>query len=121
MTNSIPEIKDIDSALLTNFVRQALNDSTAEITHWEHSPMSYIKTEESNLGLHRFKGTAQVRGKARTWSMVLKAVHAPFNDNEPTFWNYHRREMLTYKDGLLAELPGGLRAPRCLGITEHPD
>jgi hypothetical protein len=119
--NHPPEIKDINPVLLTNLVRQALANPGAEVTHWEHSPLSYIKTEASNLGLHRFQGIARIQDIAYPWSIVLKAVHAPFNDSDPTFWNYHRREMLAYKDGLLAELPGGLRAPRCLGITEHPD
>ena len=121
MANHVPEIKDIDTALLTGLVRQALDIATAEITHWEHHPVRYIKTEESNLGLHRFHGMAEVEGETRAWSMVLKAVHAPFNAEDSTFWNYHRREMLIYKDGLLTELPGGLQAPRCLGITEHTE
>ena len=121
MMNHPPDLKDIDSALLTPLVRQMLGKPAAEIIHWDHHPMSYIKTEESNLGLHRFQGAAQALNEVDNWSMVLKAVHAPVNDTDPTFWNYHRREMLAYKDGVLVELPGGLRAPRCLGITEHPD
>ena len=121
MMNHSPDLKDIDSALLTPLVRHMLGNPAAEIVHWEHHPISYINTEESNLGLHRFQGTAQVQSEIDNWSMALKAVHAPFNDTDPTCWNYHRREMLAYEDGLLAELPGGLRTPRCLGITEHPD
>ncbi len=94
--NNAPEIKDIDAALLTGLVRQALGSPTAEISHWEHCPISYINTEESNLGLHRFKGTAQDQGEARPWSIVLKAVHAPANDTHPAYWNYHRREVFAY-------------------------
>jgi hypothetical protein len=119
--NNVPEIKDIDATMLTGLVRQALGSPTAEIRYWEHGPVGYIKTETSNLGLHRFKGIAQDLGEARPWSIVLKAVHAPVDDNDPTHWNYHRREILAYQDGLLADLPGGLLAPRCLGVTEHPD
>jgi len=121
MMNHIPEIKDIDAAMLTGLVRRALGRPTAEISHWEHSPVSYIKTEESNLGLHRFKGTAQAQGQARPWSMMLKAVHAPVNDTNQVYWNYHRREILAYQSGLLDDLPNGLLAPRCLGVTEHLD
>lgn len=119
--NQIPEIQAIDTAILTGPVRAVLNSSTAEISHWEHDSLSYIKTEKSNLGLHRFNGKAKTEGGAHPWSIVLKAVHAPFNDTDPTYWNYHRREILAYQEGLLADLPAGLQAPRCLGITEHPN
>ena len=119
--NEVPEMKDIDSAALTGPVRQALGSTTAEIHHWEHHPISYINTETSNLGLHRFKGIARVHGEERAWSIVLKAVHAPVNETDPTYWNYHRREILAYEEGLLNDLPGGVSAPRCLGVTKYPD
>ena len=118
--NNVPEIKDIDSAMLIDPVRQALGSATAEIRHWEHHPISYINTEVSNLGLHRFKGTARYRGEDRVWSIVLKAVDAPVNETKPTYWNYHRREILAYEEGLLTDLPGGVSAPRCLDITKYP-
>lgn len=118
--NNVLEIKDINAAMLTGLVRQALDSPTAEISHWEHHSVSYINTEASNLGLYRFQGTAQDQGETRPWSIVLKAVHAPANDTNPAYWNYHRREILAYQQGLLADLPGGLLAPRCLGISEHP-
>ena len=119
--NEIPEVKDIDSALLTDPVRQALGSSTAEIQSWEYHPIRYINTEESNLGLHRFNGTARDQGVDRLWSIVLKAVHAPVNETNTTYWNYHRREVLAYEQGLLNNLPGGITAPRCLGVDKYSD
>jgi hypothetical protein len=119
--NNAPEIKDIDGATLTSLVRQALNSLTAEILQWEHEPVSYINTEESNLGVHRFRGTAEDRGEVRPWSILLKAVRAPINHTDPTYWNYHRREILAYQTGLLSDLPGGLSAPRCLGMSEYAE
>ena len=117
--NAFPEIKDINSAMLTGPVHQALGSVTAEIRDWEHYPISYINTEEASLGLHRFKGIARDRGEERAWSIVLKAVKAPPNETNPAHWNYHRREVLAYEEGLLTDLPGGLSAPRCLGITKY--
>ena len=114
-------IKDIDSAMLTEPVRQALRSTTAEIYQWEHQAISYINTEEANLGLHRFKGIAKAGGEQRPWSIVLKAVHAPVNETDPTHWNYHRREILAYEEGLLNNLPGGISAPRCLGVNKYSD
>ena len=118
---NVAELKDVDTGMLTGLVRQLLDSPTAEVRHWEHHPVSYIKTEQSNLGLHRFSGTAQVRDQSYPWSIVLKAVHAPFNHTDPAHWNHHRREMLAYRDGLLADLPGGIRAPGCLGVIEHAE
>src|SRR5919197_6079361 len=117
----IPEIKDIDSAMLTDPVRQALRSRKAEVRQWERQPISYINTEAANLGLYRFKGSAHDQGEDRLWSIVLKAVNAPINEMEPTQWNYHRREILAYEEGLLSALPGGISAPRCLGITKYPN
>jgi len=119
--NNTPEINDIDPTILTAPVRQALDAPTAEIIQWERDSIRYINTEKSNLGLYRFRGTANVDGQARPWSVVLKAVRAPLHDADPSFWNYHRREILAYQDSLLAELPGGLLAPRCLGSSQYSD
>ena len=119
--NDVHEIEKIDAGILTGPVRQALRSTTAQILHWEHHPIRYINTETSNLGLYRFNGTAQDVGQERQWSVVLKAVNAPLNDTDQTYWNYHRREILAYEQGLLADLPGGISAPRCLGITKYKD
>ena len=119
--NNVPEIQDIDTIMLTRLVQQALGSPTAQISHWEHHPVSYINTEKSILGIHRFKGIARDQAEARPWYIVLKAVHAPFNDSSPAHWNYHRREIFAYKEGLLAGLPSSLSAPRCFGVTEYPD
>src|SRR6266487_553786 len=111
--NDIPDIKDINLAMLTDPVRHLLGSTSAKIRHWEHHSISYINTEISNLGLHRFKGTASDHGEDRAWSIVLKAVDAPVNNTDPTYWNYHRREILAYEEGLLTDLPGGISTPRC--------
>jgi Phosphotransferase enzyme family len=118
--NDLPQIKEIDSTLLTDPVRQALGSTNAEIRQWEHQPIRYIVTETANLGLHRFMGTARDRGVDRDWSIVLKAVEAPESQADSTSWNYHRREILAYEEGLLAELSGDVCAPRCLGINKYP-
>jgi hypothetical protein len=117
--STIPEIKEIDSAVLTEPVRQALDSRTAEIQHWECHSIRYINTEESNLGLYRFTGTARDGNDDHTWSMILKAVDAPVNDSDPAYWNYHRREIFAYETGLLTALPGSLAAPRCFGIHKY--
>lgn len=117
--DNAPEIRDINSAILTGPVRQALGRSTAEIQQWEHHPIRYINTEESNLGLHRFSGSARDQEEDCSWSIVLKAVYAPLRETDLTYYNYHRREILAYEEGLLNDLPGGVSAPRCLGVSKY--
>jgi hypothetical protein len=56
---------------------------------------------------------------------VLKVFH-PAEDpaarvNQPTSWAYWCREALLYRSGLLADLPGELRAPRCAGVIGTDD
>ena len=117
--STVPEIKEIDSAMLTGPVQKALENKNAEIRHWECHSIRYINTEVSNLGLYRFNGTARDGTEDYPWSMILKAVDAPVNETDPTYWNYHRREIFAYEEGLLLALPGGLAAPRCFGISKY--
>jgi hypothetical protein len=118
--DTIPGISDIDSAMLTGPVRRLLDSPAAEVRDWQYDRVSYIHTEEANLGLHRFRGTARAHGVERTWSIVLKIVDAPLNEVNPSYWNYHRREILAYEEGCLENLPGNVSAPRCLGINKYP-
>jgi hypothetical protein len=41
--------------------------------------------------------------------------------DDPAHWYYWRREVLAFETGLLAGLPGGLRAPECHAIVERGD
>ena len=118
--NNSPKIEDIDPSILTGLVRKALNSSSVQIDHWVFHQLSYIKTEQANLGLYRFQGNGHDQGKSCSWSIILKAVRES-NHTDPAFWNNHRREILAYQSGLLADLPGGISAPRYLGLQEHPN
>ena len=51
--NNVPEIRDIDAAMLTGLVRQALGSSTAEIRHWEHHLVASLPWYQQ-LILHRY-------------------------------------------------------------------
>ncbi len=39
----------------------------------------------------------------------------------PAFFGYWKREPLAYGAGLTEDLPGGMIAPRCYGLSEQPD
>jgi hypothetical protein len=61
-------------------------------------------------------------------SAILKVIahseggHAHWRSGEAaTHWYYWRREVLAYETGLLASLPGSLRAPNCLLVAPRTD
>ena len=82
--------------------------------------MSHEKVLETTGGLYCFEGHAWDGEQSRPWSAVLKIVNRPeegcLDPKELCYW---KREQLAYQSGLLAALPSGLRAPRCLGVSEH--
>src|SRR5262245_51467453 len=110
-------LQTVDQATLTPFVRQAVGSETASLIDWQVAP---IRGGARNT-LYRFVGNAQHQGKIVPWSLVLKVVPSSISDDDPTAWFYWKREPLAYQSGLLADLPGGLRAPRCFGVVELPD
>lgn len=54
-------------------------------------------------------------------SAVLKVVDGSRRDDADGGWDYWRREASAYESELLADLPGGLSAPRFLGLEERSD
>jgi hypothetical protein len=56
-----------------------------------------------------------------TWSLILKIVHPTAGKDDPTDWNYLKRDPLAYQSGLLVDLPGNLVALRCYRIIENPN
>ena len=65
-------------------------------------------------------GSAHVGGASHPWALVVK-VCAAADGADPGAWDYPAREGLAYGSGLLAALPGGLAAPRCLAVETQPD
>ena len=68
------------------------------------------------------------RVRAGDRSAILKLVaHSTeghvnwISGEEPSHWFYWRREVLAYESGLLATLPGDLRAPVCHLVAERDD
>lgn len=114
----------IDRDTLSPIVRQLLSSDTAEVADWEIHPLGYSIVNPATGALFRVVGTTTNGGRTRPWSLVLKGVrdlsgsaHTPFTDpGHPSYW---RREALAYWSGLLDDIPGGLVAPRCLGVSEE--
>jgi hypothetical protein len=121
MTDS-PALAHIDARLLVPLVRRQLDDPSANVTDWSRALLHGGLTQEVGLssGLYRFTGRAASADRLLPWSLILKVVPRSQDNNEPSKWDYWKREILAYESGLLEGLADDLRAPRCFGITEFP-
>ena len=86
----------------------------------------HLSAGAASGGLFRLNGTAERGGQLRDWSIILKVVAplagmTPAQNEDQTHPIYWKREVLAYQSGWLAHLPGGLRAPRCLGVETQTD
>ena len=96
-----------------------MGDERAEVTTWHHAPLEGAFGHA--YGVFRFAGQARTGAKARAWAVVLKVIGPAEGSHDPVAHDYWKREALAYASGLLDSLPGGLAAPRCLGVVEQPD
>jgi hypothetical protein len=112
-------LASIDQAMLTPLVRRALGSKTVQVTDWECQPIYGGAGEVASI--YRFSGDGYDQGETVPWSLVLKIVRAMPGREAPSSPGYWRREPLTYQSGVLHDLPGGLAAPQCLGMTEYPE
>lgn len=67
--------------------------------------------------LNRWTGRASVSGAEREWSLIQKVSHRDPKADDPSAWNYWKREFLAYRSGILEDLPG-IVAPRVLGAED---
>ncbi|RMF76489.1 MAG: hypothetical protein D6737_20040 [Chloroflexi bacterium] len=112
--------KAVDMHILASAVQHLLNDDRAAIIHHQHAQIhGGFGGGIGGTAVYRFSGTAQVGDAVREWSLIGKLLLR--GDDTPTSTHYWRREAEAYHAGLLNDLDGGLRAPRCFGMTEAHD
>jgi hypothetical protein len=112
------QLAAIDHATLTPLVRCVLSSETVEVIDWDRQQLHGGAGGASSI--YRFSGRGHDQGEAASWSLILKAVRAPSEAEDPSSPRYWKREPLAYKSGLLDDLPGGVAAPRCFGVAEWP-
>lgn len=136
VTEFAEPVAGLDQAALTGPVRRALGRPDAAVLDWDVQPLTYRHANPITEGLYRISGTARDRAATAPWSVVLKIVQpAPASLKRAMmdmFWLSPDelaavlaafrwdREPLAYRSGLLDELGGGLRAPRCYGVDDFP-
>ncbi len=112
----------IDQGILTPVVRRALDSETAQVTEWQVVSLQGGAGDlgAGLIGVSRVTGKAKDQGETKPWSLILKVIRASDSAADPTTARYWAREPLAYQSRMLAELPGGLAAPRCFEVMETP-
>ncbi|HEY0069045.1 MAG TPA: hypothetical protein VGE04_03660, partial [Chloroflexia bacterium] len=115
-------LRGLERVTIAGIARRVLGSDTAELGDWR------VEVVEASMGaatggVYRVAGNAMCGGAKASWSVILKVVsagapggHNDFRDEaHPLYW---KREALAYASGLLDDLPGGIRAPRCYDVVE---
>ena len=112
-----PRLDKLTGEALTPMVQKALGRPVA-VTTWHYQPMSGgFGGGMGGTYLYRFSGMADDQEASLEWSMILKIIeHRPNEDRaDPKYW---KREYEVYRSGIFNDLPGGLQAARCFGVTD---
>jgi hypothetical protein len=126
------QLRGPEKAELADVVRKALGSETAELTGCRVDGVAgeYLvgaPTGAATGGVYRVSGNVidpRKGGLEVPWALILKVVsfntagsQLDFKDeSHPLYW---KREALAYQSGLLDNLPGGVRAPRCYAVVER--
>ena len=118
----------INQDVLTGVVRSMLSNELAEIESRQIDQIGGGIGNPVSVGIYRVQGVVGNMSSKTTWSVILKVIQSPENVGEkemgggedPTHWNYWKREPLVYRSGLLDQLPEGLSAPACYAVEELP-
>jgi hypothetical protein len=111
------QLESIDRATLTPLVRCALDSETVDIVGWE---CEQIYAGATRADVYHLSGDARDPDEIVPGSLILKVVRPEPGSDDPSGSLYWKREVLANQAGLLGDLPGGLAAPRCFAIGEHP-
>jgi hypothetical protein len=107
---------------LEQVVRTALGAPRAQLGSWTATPLrGGFSALAGHTGVDLLEGVARVDAEERPWTLVLKTVAPVAAQDDQTQIRYWKREFLLYSSGVLADLPPGVRAPRCYGWDELPD
>lgn len=118
-----PQLQAIDHATMAGLASAALGRPSA-LLEWQAEAIN-PGIGSTTGGMYRFTGSALVDGRPAPWSIVLKVMRLGASSDNPAAREiehplYWEREALVYQSDLLDSLPGGLAAPRCLGVMRRP-
>ena len=109
--------QQFDSQTLTPLARMAAGQEDLRLEGWQAQALSGGYEQGSTV--QRISGVGEANGASMPWSLILKTITpTPQNSASSQASHYWRREPYYYQTGLLADLPAGLRAPRCYAVVE---
>lgn len=100
---------------LIPLVRQAVQDEAATLLDWSRHP---LEGGFSGSAVYRFQGQARTASGDRPWSLVCKEFSPDNGSQEPTAYDFWKREVLLYQSEILDRLPTGLTVPHCFHVDE---
>jgi hypothetical protein len=125
MADPLAQLQALDERTLTSLMRRALNNPTIQLEEWSFTKI-HADYNPLTVGVYRIAGTARADEHIRSWSVVLKMVHAldeiePFESdwlNDPTNFAYWQREALVFQSGLFNGWQGNLVPVQCYGVLK---
>lgn len=111
------EIEAIESETVAKVAGAALGWERVTGVSWRGVPLPYRQFLPDRR-LLRLGGEAFAGPVAAPWSAVLKLIASETGAATEAGEASARREVLAYRSGLLADMPGPLRAPRLLRLDE---
>jgi phosphotransferase family enzyme len=120
----------LQNSELAPIVSQVIDNPDIDFLDWQVHPVSGVGGSQmgGGLGVFRLVGSAKAASQVYSWSVIVKVVSGSKSTGDPndtshilSAWNYWKREILAYRSGILSQLSGNLVAPRCYGITQHPN
>jgi hypothetical protein len=113
------QLAAIDQATLTPLVQSALGSKTVEVTDWESEQLH--GGIAVGTAVYRLSGQGRDQHQTIPWSLILKILRSGVGSADVSAWDYYKREAEAYQSGWLDDQSGGLVAPRCFGVLDHPD
>jgi hypothetical protein len=102
-------------------MRQVLGSTGARLSSWELQKLPYLSVLPGRALAH-LAGSAELEtGDTARWSAVVKVITPPPYRDASGIPDSGYREVLAYRSGLLAKLPGRFRAPRVYAIDDAED
>ena len=111
---------ELDDATVRRVAAIAAGDPSLEVLEWSVEPIRGGMTEALGIseGVVRVAGVGAAGGRRVPWSVIRKRLTSAPGHDDPSDWDYWKREGLAYDAGLLRELADGFAAPTCFAVEE---
>lgn len=116
----LSKLEAVDPSVLISVVRQDQNSPSFNVTGWSVRRLSDQGIINPN-GLWLYEGEGKDETGSRPWSVVVKILNRPEQEQPQANMWYWQRELLVARSRLTERLPGPVRAPRFYRADETPE